>query len=72
MEKKIYSVLNEMSDYLNAAQLKKLQQVMVTYFAENNLEMEFVSNEEYLQMFLEAKESGRVFRTDPNLLQSDR
>ena len=55
MEKKIYSVLNEMSDYLNAAQLKKLQQVMVTYFAENNLEMEFVSNEEYLQMFLEAK-----------------
>lgn len=55
MERKIYSVLNEMSEYLNVAQLKKLQQVLITYFAENSFNVEFVSNEEYLKMFLEAK-----------------
>lgn len=55
MEKKIYSVLNEMAEHLNSAQLKKLQQVMIKYFAENAATFETTTNEEYLQMFIEAK-----------------
>lgn len=55
MEKKVYSVLNEMAEHLNLAQLKKLQQVMIKYFAENAATFETTTNEEYLQMFIEAK-----------------
>ena len=55
MEKKVYSVLNEMAEHLNSAQLKKLQQVMIKYFAENAATFETTTNEEYLQMFIEAK-----------------
>lgn len=55
MEKKIYSALNEMTEYLNASQLKKLQQVMIKYFGDNSAEFETSTNDEYLQMFLDAK-----------------
>ena len=55
MEKKIYSALNEMTEYLNAAQLKKLQQVMIKYFGDNSAEFETSTNDEYIQMFLDAK-----------------
>ena len=55
MEKKVYSVLNEMAEHLNSAQLKKLQQVMIKHFAENAVTFETTTNEEYLQMFIEAK-----------------
>lgn len=55
MEKKIYSVLNEMSDYLNAWQMKQLQKTLIAHFAENNFQIENESNDEYLRMFIEAK-----------------
>lgn len=55
MEKKIYSVLNEMSDYLNAWQMKQLQKTLIAHFAENNSQIENESNDEYLRMFIEAK-----------------
>lgn len=55
MEKKIYSVLNEMSDYLNAWQMKQLQKTLISHFAENNSQIENESNDEYLRMFIEAK-----------------
>lgn len=55
MEEKIVIVLNEMAEYLSIAQMKKLQEVIVKTFAENNATKVNISNEEYLNMFLAAK-----------------
>ena len=37
MEEKIVAVLNEMSEYLSIAQMKKLQEVIIKTFAENEV-----------------------------------
>lgn len=37
MEEKIVTVLNEMSEYLSIAQMKKLQEVIIKTFAENEV-----------------------------------
>lgn len=56
MEKKIYSVLEEMSQFLNIAQMKKLQESLVKHFADNSSsEMKQATNDQYLKMFLDAK-----------------
>lgn len=55
MEEKIVKVLNEMSGYLSIAQMKKLQEVIIKTFAENEAEKISISNEEFLKMFLAAK-----------------
>lgn len=55
MEEKIVTVLNEMAAYLSITQMKKLQEVIVKTFAENEAEKVNISNEEYLNMFLAAK-----------------
>lgn len=56
MEEKIVTVLNEMAAYLSIVQMKKLQEVIVKAFAENEAVKENISNEEYLSMFLAAKQ----------------
>ena len=56
MEKKLVNILNEMADYLNIAQLKKLQEVLLKHLAENAPEREEISNDEYLKMFIDAKQ----------------
>lgn len=56
MEEKIVSVINEMADYLSVAQLKKLQETMLREFSENGPKKQQIANEEYVQMFLEAKQ----------------
>lgn len=55
MEEKIVSVLNEMSEYLSIAQMKKLQEVIIKTFAENEVAKIDISNDEFLKMFLAAK-----------------
>ncbi len=55
MEEKIVTVLNEMAEYLNISQMKKLQEVMLKAFAQNAPEKAEISNEDYLKMFLDAK-----------------
>lgn len=55
MEEKIVTVLNEMAGYLSIAQMKKLQEVIVKTFAENETAKLSISNEEYMNMFLAAK-----------------
>lgn len=55
MEEKIVSVLNEMSEYLTVEQMKKLQEVIVKTFAENEASKKEISNNEFLKMFLDAK-----------------
>lgn len=55
MEEKIVLVLNEMSEYLTVEQMKKLQEVIVKTFAENEAPKKEISNDEFLKMFLDAK-----------------
>lgn len=60
MEEKIVLVLNEMSEYLSIAQMKKLQEVILKTFSENEAEKSDISNEDFLAMFLSARESKDV------------
>lgn len=55
MEEKIVMIINEMADYLNVSQMKKLQEVLLQTFSENTIQKEETSNDEYLQLFLDAK-----------------
>ena len=55
MEEKIVKVLNELSAYLTIALMKKLQDIMLDSFAENKIEKSNVANNDFLQMFLDAK-----------------
>ena len=55
MEEKIVSVLNEMSEYLSITQMKKLQEVILRNFSENEAVKTNIPNEEFLKMFLAAK-----------------
>jgi len=55
MEEKVVSILNEMAEYLSVAQMKKLQEVMLKNLSEESLEKKQISNEEYLSMFVAAK-----------------
>ncbi len=55
MEEKIVLVLNQMSEYLTIAQMKKLQEVIIKTFAENEITRTNISNDEFLKMFLAAK-----------------
>lgn len=55
MEEKLVNILNEMAEFLNISQIKKLQEVLLRNLTEQvapNVEM---SNNEYLKLFLEAK-----------------
>ena len=54
MEEKIVKVLNEMTEYLSVSQMKKLQEVILRTFAENEADKTEISNEEFLKMFLDA------------------
>lgn len=55
MKEKIVTVLNEMSEYLSIAQMKKLQEVIIKTFAENEAAKTHIANDEFLKMFLAAK-----------------
>lgn len=55
MEEKVVVILNEMSEYLSVAQMKKLQEVMLKAFSEKTEPKRTIPNEEYLTMFLDAK-----------------
>lgn len=52
MEEKIVLIINEMADYLNVSQMKKLQEVLFQTFSQNVISKEETSNIEYLQLFL--------------------
>ena len=55
MEEKVVKIINEMAEYLNVSQMKKLQEVLLLTFSEQEAAKTEVSNEEYLQLFLDAK-----------------
>ena len=49
------NIINEMAEYLNIAQMKKLQEVLLKHLMNSDVEKTSVSNMEYLQMFIDAK-----------------
>lgn len=55
MEEKVVRIINEMAEYLNVSQMKKLQEVLLKTFAEKETTKVEISNADYVQLFLEAK-----------------
>ena len=55
MDEKLVNIINEMAEYLNIAQMKKLQEVLLKHLINSDGEKTSVSNMEYLQMFIDAK-----------------
>lgn len=56
MKEVIFEILNDMAEDLTVAQLKKLQEVLLTRFSENENQPEPARNEDYLDMFIHAKQ----------------
>lgn len=55
MEEKLVNILNEMAEVLSIAQMKKLQEVLLRNLSEAETLGESTSNQDYLQLFLDAK-----------------
>ena len=55
MEEKLVNILNEMAEFLNISQIKKLQEVLLRNLTEQVVPNVEISNSEYLKLFLEAK-----------------
>ena len=56
METMIYNILSDMSESLNIAQMKKLQEVLIArLYMEQTSEVYETRNEDYLEMFIIAK-----------------
>ena len=55
MEEKVVKIINEMAEYLNVSQMKKLQEVLLKTFSEQEAMKTELSNIDYLQLFLDAK-----------------
>ena len=55
MEEKLVNILNEMAEVLSISQMKKLQEVLIRNLNESVKPEKITSNQEYLQLFLEAK-----------------
>ena len=66
MEEKLVNILNEMAEYLNISQMKKLQEMLLRNLAENEIVKQNIPNAEYLKLFLDAKRiegcSGRTLK----------
>lgn len=54
-EEKLVHILNEMSEYLNVLQMKKLQEVLLKNLVEGETDKKSIPNKDYLKMFLDAK-----------------
>ena len=55
MEEKLVNIMNEMAEYLNINQLKKLQEVLLKQLSDKTQVKETIANEDYLKLFLAAK-----------------
>lgn len=56
MEEKLVNIINEMAEYLNISQLKKLQEVLVKNLSKDEPSKENIENSEYMSLFLDAKQ----------------
>ena len=55
MEEKLVKILNEMAEYLNISQMKKLQEVLLKNLQEPEKITSETTNYDYLKMFIAAK-----------------
>ena len=55
MEEKLVNIMNEMAEYLNISQLKKLQEVLLKQLSDKAPQKEPAANSDYLKLFLDAK-----------------
>ena len=55
MEEKLVNILNEMAEYLNISQMKKLQEVLLKNMKEQEESISETTNYDYLEMFIAAK-----------------
>ena len=55
MEEKLVCILNEMAEYLNVAQMKKLQEVLLHHLSAEASQKKNIENSEYLKLYLDAK-----------------
>lgn len=55
MEEKLVKILNEMAEYLNISQMKKLQEVLLKNMQESEEIISETTNYDYLEMFIAAK-----------------
>lgn len=55
MDNQIYNIISDMSDVLNIAQLKKLQEVLIERLESDSIKYEKIDNVSYLEMFITAK-----------------
>ena len=64
MEEKLVSILNEMAEHLNIAQMKKLQEVLLKHLISNpTINME-TTNEDYMKLFMDVKRiEGSSYQT---------
>ncbi len=55
MDNQIYNIISDMSEVLDIAQMKKLQEVLIARLTVTNTKLEENNNSSYLEMFLTAK-----------------
>lgn len=55
MEEKLVRILNEMAEYLDITQMKKLQEVLLKNLSQREVQKTEITNEGYLKLFLDAK-----------------
>lgn len=55
MEEKIVSIINEMADYLNISQMKKLQEVLLKTFSDNQIKKRKFQTKNTLDFFWKQK-----------------
>ena len=56
MDNAVYNILNDMSEYLNVSQMKKLQEILIKRLEHTDIELTNSSNDTYMNMFLTAKQ----------------
>ena len=56
MNNAVYNILNDMSEYLNVSQMKKLQEILIKRLEHTDIELTNSSNDTYMNMFLTAKQ----------------
>lgn len=71
MEEKLIAIMNEMTEYLSVAQLKKLQEVLLKHFAEDSVQKQVISNDEYLKNISGCQENRRLLRANTGLLREN-
>lgn len=56
MNNAMFNILNDMSEHLNMTQMKKLQEVLIERLGSSHEEIDYATNDSYMEMFLTAKQ----------------